>query len=77
MSAGAWFWFWAIALAVAGWWVSLRLHPFGKCWTCKGTGLNPGSKSTRFGLCRTCGGTRRRTRLGAGKAAARHLKRGK
>jgi DnaJ-class molecular chaperone len=77
MSAGAWFWFVVIALAVAGWLVSLRIHPFGRCRTCKGTGTNPGSKAARFGLCRTCGGTRRRVRLGAGKAAARHLRRGK
>jgi DnaJ-class molecular chaperone len=77
MSAGAWIWFLAGAVLAAGWWLSLRFHPFGRCRACKGTGTNPGSKGGRFGLCRTCGGTRRRIRLGAGKTAARHLKRGK
>jgi DnaJ-class molecular chaperone len=66
-----------VAVVLAGWQVSLRIHPFARCRTCEGTGLNPGSKGRRFGLCRTCGGSRRRVRLGAGKAAARHLKRGK
>jgi hypothetical protein len=52
-------------LVSAGWLVSLWRWPFAPCRACSGKGTNSGSSRKRFGLCRKCGGTRRRERLGA------------
>lgn len=53
------------ALVVVGDVVSLWLWPFAPCRKCSGSGTNSGSNRSRFGLCRKCGGTRRRERFGA------------
>jgi hypothetical protein len=48
------------------WAVSLLLHPYTVCGSCKGTPRSYGSIATRsFRLCPSCGGTGRRLRLGA------------
>lgn len=52
----------AILLTWAG---SLYAWPFGPCPRCRGTGVNRGSTSRRFGTCRRCGGTRRVQRRGS------------
>jgi hypothetical protein len=54
-----------VLVLAAVWGGSLYAHPFGKCWRCLGTGLNRGSTSKRFGLCKACGGSRRRQRFGS------------
>lgn len=58
---------WALigVVSLACWLVSLRLHPYARCWKCKGTGRNPGSTSKRYGPCGRCGMTGRRLRVGA------------
>ncbi len=52
-------------IAVLAWLVSLYAHPFTGCGTCGGTGLNKGSTGKRFGMCKACGGSRRRQRRGS------------
>lgn len=52
----------ALLALAAGWAVSRRLWPFGRCWRCKGTGRGWGSNSRRWNLCRRCGGSGRRNR---------------
>lgn len=54
-----------VAIAVAGYLVSLRLHPMRACRACGGSGRHRGSVyrySTRG--CTSCGGNGRRARLG-------------
>lgn len=51
-------------LAVA-WAVSLYVYPFAPCLRCGGTGLKKGSTGKRFGLCKRCGGSKRRQRTGS------------
>jgi hypothetical protein len=63
-----------VVLIVAGWRLDVYFHPFAPCRRCKGSGQNPGSRTTAYGLCRH---GPRRTRLLAKSAAARHIKRGK
>lgn len=54
-----------IIVVVAGYFVSLRIHPLTKCGLCKGTGRHNGSVYTYAQRrCRRCGGTGRRERLG-------------
>jgi hypothetical protein len=52
---------------VAGliWVFSLYVHPFTGCGACGGSGLNKGSTGKRFGMCKSCGGSRRKQRLGS------------
>jgi hypothetical protein len=48
------------------WLLSLLLHPFTACPSCKGTPRLYGMLATRsFRLCSSCGGTGRRLRAGA------------
>lgn len=55
-----------IAAVVGGYVVSLMIHPFRKCKTCKGTGRHTGAIfSHGFRPCRSCGGSSRHLRLGA------------
>jgi hypothetical protein len=55
----------AVLVAAAVWGVSLYVHPFTTCLRCGGTGLNRGSTGRRFGMCKACGGSRRRQRRGS------------
>ncbi|TQM38665.1 hypothetical protein [Pseudonocardia cypriaca] len=51
---------------LVAWAVSLLLHPYTACGSCKGTPRSYGSIATRsFRLCPSCSGTGRRLRLGA------------
>jgi hypothetical protein len=52
-------------IALVVWGVSLYVHPFTGCGACDATGLNRGSTGKRFGLCKRCGGSRRRQRFGS------------
>lgn len=54
-----------IAVAAVGWLVSLWLWPYRMCSWCNGTGRNPGSNSSRHGLCWRCKGSPRKLRRGA------------
>ena len=51
--------------ALGAWALSLYAHPFGPCRKCKATGVNKGSGGKRFGVCKACGGSRRKQRLGS------------
>ena len=54
-----------IIVAVAGYFISLRIHPLAKCGQCKGTGRHNGSVYTyAHRRCRKCGGTGRKNRFG-------------
>jgi hypothetical protein len=54
-----------LGLLVA-WMLSLLLHPFRACSSCKGTPRVYGAVATRsFRLCSSCGGSGRRLRAGA------------
>jgi hypothetical protein len=53
------------AAAAAGWYISLRRHPYAPCRWCRGTSRNAGSTRKRWGACPRCGGTGRRLRWGA------------
>lgn len=54
-------------LIVAGllllWAVSLLVHPFGRCWLCRGKRVR--RKGRRAVRCRLCGGAGRRQRTGS------------
>jgi hypothetical protein len=52
-----------VLLGVAAWLLSLYFHPFTGCLTCGGTGLNKGSNGKRFGMCKACGGSKRKQRF--------------
>ncbi|MHA6629281.1 hypothetical protein ACU61A_27925 [Pseudonocardia sichuanensis] len=59
-----------LTLAGAGllvaWILSLLLHPFTACSSCKGTPRSYGAIATRsFRLCPACGGSGRQLRIGA------------
>ena len=55
----------ALGLLTA-WILSLLLHPFTACSSCKGSPRSFGSVATRsFRLCGACGGSGRRLRVGA------------
>ena len=54
-----------IAILAAAWAVSLYAYPFTTCLRCAGTGLKKGSTGKRFGLCKRCGGSKRRQRFGS------------
>jgi DnaJ-class molecular chaperone len=54
-----------IIVVVAGYFVSLRIHPLAKCSLCKGTGRHYGSVYTyAHRRCRKCGGSGRKERFG-------------
>jgi DnaJ-class molecular chaperone len=54
-----------IIIAVAGYFVSLRIHPLVKCRLCNGTGRHYGGVYTyAHRRCRKCGGNGRRDRFG-------------
>lgn len=54
------------AIYYAGWRISLRIHPWTHCSTCKGDPRNYGALfRNSYGLCKACGGTGRRLRRGA------------
>ena len=55
----------AALIAVPLWLGSLWLHPFRRCWGCRGTGRNVGSTGRRWGDHKRCGGTGKRLRIGA------------
>jgi hypothetical protein len=50
-------------VAVVAWLLSLYAHPFTGCGKCSGTGLNKGSNGKRFGMCKACGGSKRKQRF--------------
>lgn len=53
------------AVAVAGYLISLRIHPLNKCRVCKMTGRHYGSVfASNWRRCRACSGTGRKDRLG-------------
>jgi hypothetical protein len=55
-----------VLLGALGYWrVSLRLWPNAACRKCNRGGKNAGSNSKRWGSCRKCGGSGKRTRVGA------------
>jgi len=54
------------AVLVLGYLLSLVLHPYARCSTCKGSPRHYGSIFSRaFRLCSACGGSGRERRLGA------------
>jgi hypothetical protein len=54
-----------LAILVAGYRISLWIHPFRRCWRCTGTGKHRGLIMIgTFRLCRVCGGNGRRRRFG-------------
>jgi hypothetical protein len=50
---------------VAAWVASLLVHPFGRCWLCRGKGNIRRKRSRRAPKCPLCHGLRRRQRLGS------------
>jgi hypothetical protein len=61
-------------LSVAGYRVSLWIHPFRRCRRCRGTGKHRGVIFIRaYRLCRVCGGNGRRPRLGSHPAPPKTL----
>jgi hypothetical protein len=53
-------------VAVAGYLLSVRVHPLTKCKVCSGNARHFGTVyTTAFRRCRACGGTGRKDRLGA------------
>jgi DnaJ-class molecular chaperone len=54
-----------IIVAVAGYFVSLRIHPLTKCRLCNGTGRHRGNVyAYAQRRCRKCGGSGRKDRFG-------------
>ena len=54
-----------IIIAVAGYFISLRIHPLTKCRLCNGTGRHHGNVYTYAQRrCRKCGGNGRKDRFG-------------
>jgi hypothetical protein len=51
--------------AVAVWIGSLLVHPFGRCWLCRGKGNIRRKGRRRAPKCPLCHGLRRRQRLGS------------
>jgi hypothetical protein len=55
----------AAAVLAAAYAVSLRIHPWAPCRSCKGSGKSRDAVwKTAFGTCRACGGRGRRPRAG-------------
>lgn len=58
--------FLAVLAGGTGYYFSCRWWPFGPCFRCVGhPGKNRGSNKRRWGTCRRCGGSGKRTRWGA------------
>ena len=57
--------FLAVLVGVPLYALSLYVWPYRPCTRCDGTGVNPGSNSSRWGNCKKCKGTRHQYRLGA------------
>lgn len=52
------------ALLIVGYLISLRIHPYTACRSCKGKGKRGRVFSYAFGDCGRCGGKGRKLRLG-------------
>ncbi len=52
-----------IACLAAFWVLSLLVHPFGRCWLCRGGRVRVKGRKAR--RCRACNGVGRRQRLGS------------
>jgi hypothetical protein len=63
--AGAAYLILAGLVLAAVWAGSLYIHPFTRCGSCGGSGLNKGSTGKKFGTCKACGGSRRKQRFGS------------
>lgn len=53
-----------VAIVTTAYVWDLRVHPYGRCRACKGSGRNRGSTAKRYGICRRCTNGRR-VRAGA------------
>jgi hypothetical protein len=54
-----------VATFGVAYWISLHIHPYTKCGVCRGMGRSRGNLFAHaYGLCRRCGGTGRKLRLG-------------
>jgi hypothetical protein len=51
--------------AAAAWVASLLVHPFGRCWRCRGKGNLRRKGRRRAPVCPACHGARRRQRTGS------------
>ena len=49
----------------AAWVLSLLVHPFGKCWLCRGMRVRVARGRRRARRCRACKGAGRRQRIGS------------
>jgi hypothetical protein len=49
----------------AAWVLSLIVHPFGRCWLCRGKGNLHRKRSRRAPVCPLCKGLKRRQRFGS------------
>lgn len=57
---------WIVVVGVLGWLISLALHPWTACSSCKGSPRRFGAVATKsFRLCSACGGSGRQLRFGA------------
>lgn len=56
--------FFVACCCLAGYRISLSVHPYTNCKRCNGNGRNSGSTRTKFGNCRACGGRGRKERFG-------------
>ena len=55
-----------LVFGVAAVWAgSLLVHPFGRCWLCRGKGNLRRKRKRRAPVCPLCHGARRRQRLGS------------
>ena len=54
-----------LAGLAAAWVLSLLVHPFGRCWLCRGKGNIRRKGRRRAPKCPLCKGARRRQRLGS------------
>ncbi|MBC6456372.1 hypothetical protein [Actinomadura sp. HBU206391] len=53
-----------VLVFTAGYLLSARLGPYGRCRRCDGNGQSPGSNRNRWGVCKRCKGSGRRERFG-------------
>jgi hypothetical protein len=54
-----------VSALTAAWLLSLLVHPFGKCWLCRGRRVRVARGRRKARRCRACRGTGRRQRLGS------------
>jgi hypothetical protein len=59
--------FFVVLIVLAVWVLSLVVHPFGKCWRCRGKGVlvKQGNRKAKARKCWACKGKRRRQRFGS------------